>query len=352
MITIYKIIDGEIVEKQVTPVTLDRELRNGWSVEKPELERDKNEGGGGAFDFDFSTFEMFTGESIYQGIPNVIENPRWYEGTTREGEKALIAPNVLFPDMELHPSYGATTYLTGPKWNPVNIGGFQDLLVDAGYLGEDDYNEGQNDLSTQSAIRKWFADINNVNLDSYLNGNNVDIDPIKFLGQQVNRRFQKLVSEIDEQTKEYAESIDRGAFLRDNMEAVIGRNPTDNELKKFQKMANEFINKELEASKQRAIFELKDEFGKLPEFDEATTKLQEKGITMEGEEVGTFLKKYGVSRDPIKPDEFNSTEAFQNKIRELYKTYIERADRGERADFNFQNVNASIMGGPMATGRN
>ncbi len=73
---------------------------------------------------------------------------------------------------------------------------------------------------------------------------------------------------------------------------------------------------------------------------------------MEGEEVGTFLKKYGVSRDPIKPDEFNSTEAFQNKIRELYKTYIERADRGERADFNFQNVNASIMGGPMATGRN
>lgn len=87
MITIYKIIDGEIVEKQVTEVTLDRELRNGWSVEKPKLETDE-EGGGGAFDFDFGTFEMFTGESLYQGIPKFIDNPRWYEGTTREGEES------------------------------------------------------------------------------------------------------------------------------------------------------------------------------------------------------------------------------------------------------------------------
>ena len=114
----------------------------------------------------------------YSGVPNAILNPNW-DGVTIE--EKYVPAQIAYPGLTLIPSYEGDLYLSGATFNPVNIGNMQDLLEDAGYL-TGAYNPGSNDAATKQAVRAWFNDVNGARFNSWSMGNNVNIDPMEFLG--------------------------------------------------------------------------------------------------------------------------------------------------------------------------
>lgn len=296
-------------------------------------ELDENTGAGELFpeisEEDFlSSFDDLEAGIYYGGIPTLLPNPQYVEGGTAT---EYVPTQSLYPDGNWIPTYESFTYFNNPKWNSVNIATYQDLLEDAGYL-TGDYNPGENDLTTQKAVSKWFADYNFALLSGFQSGNNLNMEPEKFLGEQVNNRYKKLTQEIEFESADFAASFDRGKFLRTNFDSLIGRNPTDAELKHYQKIANEYIDKEIKANKERALYKLKQEFGKdvSSQLAEGEAKLFEEAGLNTGE-----------------PEQFDSSQAFIDMLSDDYKTYIERPERFDRARLNFDNVNRSILGGSM-----
>ena len=98
----------------------------------------------------------------YSGVPSVIQNPNW-DGTTLE--EKFVPAQAAYPGLSLIPSYEGDLYLSGPNFNPVNIGNMQELLEDAGYL-TGAYNPGSNDAATKAAVRAWFNDVNGASTSS------------------------------------------------------------------------------------------------------------------------------------------------------------------------------------------
>lgn len=274
----------------------------------------------------------------YSGVPSVIQNPNW-DGKTLEGK--YVPAQAAYPGLSLIPSYEGDLYLSGPNFNPVNIGNMQELLEDAGYL-TGAYNPGSNDAATKAAVRAWFNDVNGARFNSWVQGGNENIDPIKFLGNQINNKFTSELQQIKDYTQEMLQTVDRGKTLRDNLQKAIGnrRDFTTAELEAFKETMDGFINQEIKRNEEIAIFKLKEEYGKLPE--------PEKVKYIEGLDEAEASALEGALQKPItEPTPFSASEAFLAKVEPMYKSFREYPERQARADLNFENVNRSILGTSM-----
>jgi len=273
----------------------------------------------------------------YSGVPNAILNPNW-DGVTIE--EKYVPAQIAYPGLTLIPSYEGDLYLSGANFNAVNIGNMQDLLEDAGYL-TGAYNPGSNDAATKKAVRAWFNDVNGERFNSWSIGLNVNIDPMEFLGNQINNRFNNELQQIEDYTQEVMQTVDRGKMLRDNLQKAIGkrRDFTAAELEEFRGTMNEFINQEIQRNEDIAVFKLKQEFGKIPD-----TKSIE-GLDIEGAEGAAFMSQ--AETLTTEPEPFSASEAFLKKIEPLYKSFREYPERQARAELNFNNVNRSILGTSM-----
>ena len=274
----------------------------------------------------------------YSGVPNAILNPNW-DGDTIE--EKYVPAQVAYPGLTLIPSYEGDLYLSGANFNAVNIGNMQDLLEDAGYL-TGAYNPGSNDAATKQAVRAWFNDVNGARFNSWSMGNNVNIDPMEFLGNQINNRFNNELQQIKDYTQEVMQTVDRGKMLRDNLQKAIGkrRDFTAAELEEFRGTMNEFINQEIKRNEEIAVFKLKQEYDRLPE--------PEKVKYLDGLPAEEASALEGALMKPVtEPEPFSASEAFLEKIEPLYKSFREYPERQARAELNFNNVNRSILGTSM-----
>lgn len=271
----------------------------------------------------------------YSGVPNIILNPNW-DGENVETK--YVPAQAAYPGIELIPSYEGDLYLNAPNFNAVNIASFQELLEDAGYL-KGDFNPGSNDGPTKKAIRDWFNDVNGFRFNSYETGQNINIDPVQFLGNQINNKFTSALQTAQEESAEFARNVDRGKFLKDNLRSAIGnrRDFTNNELNEFRDLANQLIDEEIKNNLKMSEYKIKQEFGKIP-----TTEGLGLGET-EGQVFGAELEQqFGAE-----PESFSASEEFMKKVEPLFKSFRDRPERAERAEQNFQNVNRSILGGSM-----
>jgi hypothetical protein len=273
----------------------------------------------------------------YSGVPSVLPNSNW-DGVTIDEKYVPI--QSAYPGIKIIPSFEGDLYLSGPNFNAVNISNMQDLLEDAGYLTAG-YNPGVNDASTKQAVRAWFADVNGARLNSWANGNNINIDPVEFLGNQINNRFQSELKQIKDYTQEVLQTVDRGKMLRDGVQKLVGnrRDYTNAELDAFRDSMNELINQEIKRNEDIAVFKLKEEFGKLPD-PEAVADLG-----LEGAEGAAFMTQ--AEKLATQPETFSASEAFIEKYGPEYKSFREYPERQARAQLNFNNVNRSILGTSM-----
>ena len=273
----------------------------------------------------------------YTGTPALILDPNW-DGL--DPDKKYIAPNLLYPDINLIPSYEGDLYLSGANFNSVNIANMQELLEDAGYL-TGFYNPGSNDAQTKAAVRAWFSDVNGFRLDSFVRGINNNIDPVQFLGNQINNRYENDLKQIKDYTEELLQTVDRGKYLRDGVQKLVGnrRDYTSSELNAFRESMNELINEEIQRNEDIAVFKLQQEYGKLPD-PEAIAELG-----LEGAEGATFMAE--AEAQSTQPEAFSASEEFLNKFEPLYKSFREYPERQDRARLNFNNVNRSILGTSM-----
>jgi hypothetical protein len=273
----------------------------------------------------------------YSGVPNLIANPNWDGVTVQE---KFVPSQVAFPGLNLIPSYEGDLYLSGANFNSVNIANMQELLEDADYL-KGFYNPGSNDAATKAAVRAWFNDVNGFRLDSWSKGVNNNIDPMEFLGNQINNRFNNELFQIKEATEEILQTVDRGKMLRDNLQKAIGnrRDFTSTELEAYRDVMNDLINQEIKRNEEIAIFKLKKEFGRLPD----TEAISELGL--QGQEGSAFMA--AAEAQATQPEAFSASEAFLNKIEPLYKSFREYPERQDRARLNFNNINRSILGTSM-----
>ena len=275
----------------------------------------------------------------YSGIPNVLPNPNWQKGM--DIEEKYVPAQAAYPGINIIPSYEGDLYLSGPNFNPVNIGNMQELLEDAGYLDEDSYNPGHNDGPTKQAVGAWFGDVNGATLNSWATGQNLNIDPMQFLGNQINNRFTSQLQQIKDYTQEVMQTVDRGKMLRDGVQKLVGnrRDYTSAELDAFRQSMNELIDKEIQRNEDIAIFKLNQEFGKLPD-PEAIAELG-----LEGAEGATFMAE--AQAQATQPETFSAAEAFIEKYGPEYKSFREYPERQAKAQLNFNNVNRSILGTSM-----
>ena len=272
----------------------------------------------------------------YSGIPNVLPNPNWQKGM--DIEEKYVPAQAAYPGIDIIPSYQGDLYLSGPNFNAVNIANMQELLEDAGYLTDSGYNPGQNDAPTKQAVRAWFADVNGATLNSWATGQNLNLDPMQFLGNQINNRFTSQLQQIKDYTQEVMQTVDRGKMLRDGVQKIVGnrRDYTSAELDAFRQSMNELIDKEIQRNEDIAIYKLKQEFGKIPseqEFqeDEASPLFDESLRDLFPKPEGTF----------------SAAEAFIEKYGPEYKSFREYPERQAKAQLNFNNVNSSILGTSM-----
>jgi hypothetical protein len=277
----------------------------------------------------------------YSGIPSVLPNPNWEEGMPID-EKYAPVQNV-FPGIKLIPSYEGDLYLSGPNFNAVNIANMQELLEDAQYL-TGSYNPGVNDAATKQAVRAWFGDVNGARLNSYANGGNINIDPMEFLGNQINNRFESELQQIKDYTQEVMQTVDRGKMLRDGVQKLVGnrRDYTNAELDAFRSSMNDLIDQEIKRNEDIAVFKLKQEFGKLPDPQAVA------GLGLEGAEGAAFMSQ--AETLATQPEVFSASEAFIEKYGPEYKSFREYPERQQRAQLNFNNVNRSILGTSMRIG--
>ena len=271
-------------------------------------------------------------------MPSALPNPNW-DGVTIDEKYVPI--QAAYPGINIIPSYEGDLYLSGPNFNPVNIGNMQELLEDAGYLDEDSYNPGKNDAPTKQAVRAWFGDVNGATLNSWATGQNLNIDPMQFLGNQINNRFTSQLQQIKDYTQEVMQTVDRGKMLRDGVQKLVGnrRDYTSAELDAFRQSMNELIDKEIQRNEDIAIFKLNQEFGKLPD-PEAIAELG-----LEGAEGATFMAE--AQAQATQPETFSAAEAFIEKYGPEYKSFREYPERQAKAQLNFNNVNRSILGTSM-----
>ena len=274
----------------------------------------------------------------FSGVPNALPNPNWDGVTIAE---KYVPVQVAYPGIDIIPSYKGDLYLSGPNFNAVNIGNMQELLEDAGYLTDGNYNPGQNDAPTKKAVRAWFADVNGATLNSWDSGQNLNIDPMQFLGNQINNRFTSQLQQIKDYTQEVMQTVDRGKMLRDGVQKLVGnrRDYTSAELDAFRQSMNELIDKEIQRNEDIAIFKLNQEFGKLPD-PEAIAQLG-----LEGAEGATFMAE--AQAQATQPETFSAAEAFIEKYGPEYKSFREYPERQAKAQLNFNNVNRSILGTSM-----
>ena len=319
--------ESEITEEVTTAETesIDTDLGAGGSVVAPPP----------ATDITKTLLEEYEKGVYYSGVPNIILNPNW-DG--KNVETKYVPAQAAYPGIELIPSYEGDLYLNAPNFNAINIASFQELLEDAGYLSGD-YNPGSNDGPTKQAIRAWFLDVNGFRFNSYETGQNNNINPVQFLGNQINNRFTSALEVAREESAEFSKNVDRGKFLKDNLRSAIGnrRDFTNNELNEFRDLANELIDEEIRNNLKMSEYKIKQEFGKIP-----TTEGLSLGET-EGQVFGAELEQqFGTE-----PESFSASEQFMKKVEPLFKSFRDRPERAERAEQNFQNVNRSILGGSM-----
>ncbi len=352
MITVYG-PDGESKRINARAVNVWLQDNPEWSLDNPKtsgfdeskdsienLDLAKDTGKGGDFTASASSItsgilDDYEKGVYYSGVPNVINNPNW-DGTTVE--EKYIPAQAAYPGLELIPSFEGDLYLNTPNFNAISIGNFQELLEDAGYL-KGDFNPGSNDAPTKKAIRDWFNDVNGYRLNAYQTGQNINIDPVQFLGNQINNKFTSALQTAKEESAEFSKNVDRGKFLKDNLRSAIGnrRDFTDNELNEFRELANNLIDEEIKNNLRMSEYKIKQQFGKIP-----TTEGLDLGET-EGQVFGAEIEQqFGAE-----PESFNASEEFMNKVEPLFKSFRDRPERAERAEENFQNVNRSILGGSM-----
>ena len=274
----------------------------------------------------------------FSGVPSALPNPNW-DGVTIDEKYVPI--QSAYPGINIIPSYEGDLYLSGPNFNPVNIGNMQELLEDAGYLTDGGYNPGQNDAPTKQAVRAWFGDVNGATLNSWATGQNLNIDPMQFLGNQINNRFTSQLQQIKDYTQEVMQTVDRGKMLRDGVGKLVGsrRDYTSAELDAFRQSMNELIDKEIQRNEDIAIFKLNQEFGKLPD-PEAIAQLG-----LEGAEGATFMAE--AQAQSTQPEAFNASEAFIEKYGPQYKSFREYPERQSKARLNFDNIGRSVTGTSM-----
>lgn len=273
----------------------------------------------------------------FSGVPNALPNPDWDGVTIAE---KYVPVQSAYPGIKIIPSFEGDLYLSGPNFNAVNISNMQDLLEDAGYLTAG-YNPGVNDASTKQAVRAWFGDVNGARLNSWSTGNNINIDPVEFLGNQINNRFQSELKQIKDYTQEVLQTVDRGKMLKDGVQKLVGnrRDYTNAELDAFRDSMNELINQEIKRNEDIAVFKLKEEFGKLPDPEAVA------GLGLEGAEGAAFMTQ--AEKLATQPETFSASEAFIEKYGPEYKSFREYPERQDRARLNFNNVNRSILGTSM-----
>ena len=271
-------------------------------------------------------------------MPNAIPNPNW-DGVTID--EKYVPVQAAYPGIDIIPSYQGDLYLSGPNFNAVNIGNMQELLEDAGYLTDGNYNPGQNDAPTKQAVRAWFADVNGATLNSWASGQNLNIDPMQFLGNQINNRFTSQLQQIKDYTQEVMQTVDRGKMLRDGVQKLVGnrRDYTSAELDAFRDSMNDLIDQEIKRNEDIAVFKLKQEFGKLPDPEAVA------GLGLEGAEGAAFMSQ--AETLATQPEAFSASEAFIEKYGPEYKSFREYPERQQRAQLNFNNVNRSILGTSM-----
>lgn len=274
----------------------------------------------------------------FSGVPSALPNPNW-DGVTIDEKYVPI--QVAYPGIDIIPSYQGDLYLSGPNFNAVNIGNMQELLEDAGYLTDGNYNPGQNDAPTKKAVRAWFADVNGATLNSWASGQNINIDPMQFLGNQINNRFTSQLQQIKDYTQEVMQTVDRGKMLRDGVQKLVGnrRDYTSAELDAFRDSMNDLIDQEIKRNEDIAVFKLKQEFGKLPDPEAVA------GLGLEGAEGAAFMSQ--AETLATQPEAFSASEAFIEKYGPEYKSFREYPERQQRAELNFNNVNRSILGTSM-----
>lgn len=274
----------------------------------------------------------------FSGVPSALPNPNW-DGVTIDEKYVPI--QSAYPGIDIIPSYQGDLYLSGPNFNAVNIGNMQELLEDAGYLTEGNYNPGQNDAPTKQAVRAWFADVNGATLNSWASGQNLNIDPMQFLGNQINNRFTSQLQQIKDYTQEVMQTVDRGKMLRDGVSKLVGnrRDYTSAELDAFRSSMNDLIDQEIKRNEDIAVFKLKQEFGKLPDPEAVA------GLGLEGAEGAAFMSQ--AETLATQPEAFSAAEAFIEKYGPEYKSFREYPERQQRAELNFNNVNRSILGTSM-----
>jgi len=270
----------------------------------------------------------------YSGVPNIILNPNWDGKNT---QTKYVPAQAAYPGIELIPSYEGDLYLNAPNFNAINIASFQELLEDAGYLSGD-YNPGSNDGPTKKAIRAWFLDVNGFRFNSYETGQNNNIDPVQFLGNQINNRFTSALEVAREESAEFSKNVDRGKFLRENLQSAIGnrRDFTNNELNAFRDIANELIDEEIRNNLKMTEYKIKKDFGKIPTEKEFAA-----------DEAAPLFDEPLRDLFPEPEAGMSASEEFMNKVEPLFKSFRDRPERAERAEQNFQNVNRSILGGSM-----
>tara|TARA_R110002020_G_scaffold71239_3_gene184240 strand:- start:351 stop:1418 length:1068 start_codon:yes stop_codon:yes gene_type:complete len=355
MITVYG-PNGESIRINARAVNIWLQENPGWSLDNPKTSgKDESEdsikdidsatdiGKGGAFTAPASSItsgilDDYEKGVYYSGVPNVINNPDW-DG--KKVEEKYVPAQAAYPGLELIPSFEGDLYLNTPNFNAISIGNFQELLEDAGYL-KGDFNPGSNDAPTKKAIRDWFNDVNGYRLNAYQTGQNINIDPVQFLGNQINNKFTSALQTAKEESAEFSKNVDRGKFLKDNLRAAIGnrRDFTSNELNEFRDLANNLIDEEIRNNLKMTEYKIKQQFGKIP-----TIESLDLGET-EGQVFGAELEQqFGAE-----PESFNASEQFMNKVEPLFKSFRDRPERAERAEQNFQNVNRSILGGSMRDG--
>jgi len=281
--------------------------------------------------------EQYEKGIYYSGVPNLILNPNW-DGT--KVEEKYVPAQIAYSGLSLIPSYEGDLYLSGANFNSVNIANMQELLEDAGYL-TGGYNPGSNDAATKAAVRKWFNDVNGERLNSWTMGNKINIDPVEFLGNQINNRFNNELQQIKDYTQEVLQTVDRGKMLRDGVQKLVGnrRDYTNAELDAFRDSMNELIDQEVKRNEEIAIYKLNQEFGKLPDPEAV------KAMGIEGAEGAAFLSK--AEAQAQQPTPFSASEAFLEKYGPEYKSFREYPERQARAQLNFNNVNRSILGTSM-----
>lgn len=354
MITVYG-PNGETKRINARAVEIWLQENPEWSKDNPKTEgfdesedsnkiineaSDKGKGG----DFTIAPSEIsseilnnYEKGVYYSGVPNVILNPNWDTETITE---KYVPAQAAYPGLELIPSYEGDLYLNTPNFNAVATANFQELLEDAGYL-TGDYNPGSNDAATKKAIRDWFNDVNGFRLNSYSTGQNINIDPVQFLGNQINNRYESALKIAREESANIYRNVDRGKFLKDNLRAAIGnrRDFTSNELNEFRDLANNLIDEEIQKNLQMAEYKIRQEFGKQPSTE---------GLDLGQAEGQVFGQE--IEQQFGEPESFNASEEFMKKIEPLFKSFRDRPDRANRAEQNFQNVNRSILGGSMRDG--